>query len=170
MSAHRMVRDVSSRRPPLRLAETAAADHDIRIEGVLYELIPPGEYEAFGVGCQTLNRYGTLKLKVDFDVLVDRINTFEPTVRLARFYNLKRAAGGRFNAAAHGDYLREWTIATGRRPTRRDRMSARVFEKVCFKVEVATVERDYRQRSLSELLKYSKIARVISRSAGGTSR
>jgi hypothetical protein len=74
---------------------------------------------------------------------------------------------GRLRVGAHSDYRREWIVVTGRRPSRNDRMSSRVFQGVLAEVEVRTVKTDSKQRPLPKGAWYSVIARVVQVKIGG---
>src|SRR4029453_13266325 len=76
-------------------------------------------------------------------------------------YTTPADTNGRFRAGANSDYRREWILVAGRKPSRRDRLSPRIFKEVLCAVEVETVTRDARQRSLPPGARYSRVARVV---------
>jgi hypothetical protein len=154
-------------RDPLGAADLP--DLDVRLAGTTYPLIAPGNYDAVGVDWRKMYVFKAHKLAVVYEVLVPdaAADLGLQRVRLARFYNVRPGPERRVLAAARGDYLREWTIVAGRRPSRRDRLSPRIFVGVLVRVEVATVTADSRQHPLIDVLQYSRITRILGRRAGG---
>ncbi len=131
-----------------RVAHHAVADRDIDIiaDGNL-PLIPGGTYDAIGGHAHRPRIvFNTLKLYVPFTVLVPAPDTLDgfDQVRIYRHYRVHPAPDGRFRVRATSDYWREWVVASGRRPSRHDRISPYVFERVLFAVEVHTVTRNSR--------------------------
>jgi len=160
---------VARRRPahhavPNRDLDIFADDH--------LPLIPEGIYDAIGGRAHRPRViFKTYKLYIPFDVLVvnpEAADGFD-RVRLYRHYRVHPAPDERFRVRATSDYWREWVIAAGRRPSRRDRLSPHFFERVLFAVEVHTVTRNGRQHELSPESTYSVISRIIERKAGGAS-
>ena len=153
-----------------RLHATAPRDDlDIRV-AALPELIPPGQYDAQGVGgWRKFVVFKVTKLAVELDVLVPDpdVEIGHRRVRLERFYNVRPAPDRRIQASKWGAYLREWMLAANRRPSRHDRLSPRVFTNVLFRVEVATVTQNGKHDPLHELSHYSVVRRIIERLAGG---
>jgi hypothetical protein len=130
--------------------------------------IPPGRYEAGGVDVVVFQAFRSLKARVGWDVIVpDQLADYgQRVVRLHRFYNVRRV-GGRIVPPPYGHYVREWTLVAGRRPSRGDRIGPRAFFGVSCLVEVRTVEADSEQESLPACARYSIVARVLERLAGG---
>jgi hypothetical protein len=159
-----------SRGAHLHAAAPRADDLDIRIGGSLFELIPEGEYDAVGVDWRTFKSFASTKLAVKFDVLVpdSGVEFGLRRVPLERYYNVRTGPERRIHAPARGDYLRDWCLVAGRRPSRHDRLSPRVFVGVLVRVAVASVMQDHRQHELG-FNSYSKVARIIERRAGGGS-
>lgn len=63
-------------------------------------------------------------------------------------------------------FLRMWILATGRRPDRFDRLSAEVFKGKVFRARIRTVTGNSKQKTLSELEKYSVIDELLEVLAG----
>jgi len=153
------------------LAPHHAANDDLAIvaDGDL-PLTSEGIYDAVGGHAHRPRIvFKVLKLYIPFIVLVPNPgspNGFEH-VRMFRHYRVHPAPDRRFLVRASSDYYREWVIATGRRPSRHDRLSPEVFERVLFAVQVHTVRLTSRQVELPVGARYSVISRVIERKAGG---
>ena len=136
-------------------------------------LIPSGEYDAVGLNFEYVpyRQYGpdACKLIIRWQVLVpDRAADFgRRIVVLERFYNVKRKKDRRYEAGPNSDLAREWAAVTGRRRTRREPLTPKAFVTVLCRVQVETVVRDGRDRSLAEAATYSVVRRVIGRVAGG---
>jgi hypothetical protein len=141
-------------------------DVDFQCDGA--PLIEPGFYEAVaGVGV-LIRVHNTWKLVVAFTVIVLDVEATDGRrfVPLCRYYNVSRP-GRRVHVPPHSDYAREWTLIAGRRMGRRDRPHVHAFEGVLCRVQVGTVTHDRAQRPLPVHARYSKIARVVERLAGG---
>lgn len=160
---------MSKHRARLHVAHPPAEDGlDIRLGGQPYPVIPPGIYKATGTGRTRVFYFRDgWKLAIDFAVLVPdpQVEFGTRTEVLARFFNVDRGPDKRILAPRYGDYRHEWVVASGRRPSRGDRMSPAVFKHVLFEVGVVTVEKNFHQRAHHDF--YSKIGRVIRRLAGG---
>ena len=141
-------------------------DDDIDIVGTALPLIPPGPYEAYGGPAKRRRVFRTAKLAVSWTILIPGTEAPE-RVTLSRFYNVHDAPGRRLKVGASSDYQREWIMVARRRPSRRDRLSPRVFHGAVCLVEVATVERDSHQRLLPEHARYSVVRRLIEHRACG---
>ncbi len=155
--------------PTLTVVKRHPSEHEI-MGGDGLPLIPPGRYEAFGGKAtkpyQPFGPRGPWKITVTWYVRVpeERGDRF---VELLRHYNVIVGRDGRLRAGKSSAYRREWVVAAGRRPSRHDRLSPLVFNKIACSVDVETVTHDSAQRPLSPLNHYSKIARIIERTAGG---
>jgi hypothetical protein len=156
-------------RRPRRPTPRSGAANDIEISVGELPLIPPGRYDAVGAKAFVLRVHGATKLCVLWTVLVPNpaADYGITKVKLYRYYNVRHVSGRRFHVGPHTAYAREATLVAGRR-LRRDRLSSRIFERVLCSVEVATVTHDARQRLLPEGARYSRIARIIARQAGGS--
>jgi hypothetical protein len=130
-------RAVQQRRGPLQAVNTP----DIYL-ATDAPLIAPGVYSAIGNGTVRQRfMFKTWKLGVGFTVLVHGPEQPDEQVKLERWFHIDQDRGPRRRIAAgrHSDYRREWCIATGRRPSRGDRLAPSVFARVMFKVQVKTV-------------------------------
>ena len=65
-------------------------------------------------------------------------------------------------------FFRLWTLAAGRRPERRDRLSTSVFRGKYFIGRVRTVERSSKDTERPEGARYSILDELLSIEAGGT--
>jgi hypothetical protein len=65
-------------------------------------------------------------------------------------------------------FFRAWTMASGRRPKRRDRLSTKVFRNKYFIARVKVVEKTAKGTMRSEAAKYSLIDELLEVEAGGT--
>jgi hypothetical protein len=146
----------------------AVSEEEILISAPdLPPVIPEGVYEAAGGRARRYVAFRVQKLAVDFRVIVP--DTGAPngshTVTLTRHYNLTPDSGNgarrRVKARLGSAFLREWILTSGRRPPRSDQLSARIFEGKLFKVRVATVKHDSRQRPLPEEARYSVVAQIL---------
>ncbi|MGD0921687.1 MAG: hypothetical protein ABSA70_08005 [Terriglobia bacterium] len=88
---------------------------------------------------------------VDFQILD---GPFQGTV-LERFYSITPRVG------TISSFYREWVVAANRLPRRGEHLRASKFCGKLFRVEVATVKKDWNQKELPKLLQYSKVARVL---------
>lgn len=132
-------------------------------------LIPEGPYEAIGGPGTLYPAFRGRKLRVDWNVLVP--DAAHPDGRrrviLHRHYNVGKGPQGRFTVRVHSRLAREWTIATGRRMSRRQSFSRNAFQGVLCRVVVRTVTEDRNQRALAPEVQYSVIDRIEARLAGG---
>jgi hypothetical protein len=131
-------------------------------------LIPAGRYQAVGVEAATFPAFRGWKVRVAWEVLLpdEHADYGHRRVRLHRYYNVRRK-GTRVIPAEYGHYLREWMLVAGRRPTRGDRVAPRAFIGVLCLVEVRVVVGDAEQRALPDCARYSIVARLLERLAGG---
>lgn len=135
--------------------------------------LAPGFYEALGGSkWSARNIFKTSKLYVSWTVLVPDADAENGCrrVQLTRHYNVRQTAGRRWRAGSRSDYFREWVLLTQRLPSSREPMSPSVFTNVLCRVEVRTVEIDFRQRSIPEAARYSIVARIVEVLAGGGRR
>src|SRR3569832_1304309 len=139
------------------------AAHDGVVEGTPQPLIPPGEYVAVFLYYETKNMYKTPKLFMHFEI-VDlgaycRTKLYAP-FRVAGLIG-KEGRNGRFKLG-----IRSKLFLTLNRlqpkVIRPDRKSQRSKKGALFKIRVRTVEKDYRQRPLPEILKYSVVDAILS--------
>jgi hypothetical protein len=154
--------------PHARNRPVSAHGFDIVASAVLH-CIPDGLYDAVGGRAHRPRAiFGTLKLYVPFTVLVPSPESLKglEQMTLFRHYNVKNAPDRRFQVRPTSDYWREWVLAAGHRPSRHDRLSPYVFERVLFSVEIRTVTRDHRQHALPPGGRYSVVARIVERKTG----
>jgi len=138
-----------------------------------WPLIEPGPYQAVIRGWRTSQPFKAEKLVLELDVLVPGEEGKQRTVRLNRYYNVRRTKG-RLHASPATDFYREWVLITGRRPTRRGRLAASALVNVMVEVRVETVTqaapRGGRRRPLPEGAHYSVVREILSVIAGGHPR
>lgn len=164
LSVTRPSRAVQHRREPLR-AVPRSTDVILTDDA---PLIPEGWYYVVGAGKWfKAHLFGGLpKLCVCYLALLHGPEQPELQVRLERWYHVG-FRHGRVTAGRHSHYRREWTLATGRRPSRADHLPPSVFGRVAFLADVKTVVRDQGQHALIPENQYSIIARLVERVAGG---
>ena len=66
-------------------------------------------------------------------------------------------------------YYKQWSIAAGRRPDKRERMVFGVFKNRLFRIRVRDVERDSNGQPSPDVLKYSVVDRIVEPLTGGWS-
>jgi hypothetical protein len=133
--------------------------------------LPPTDYLAFCEGHDVYRAFNTWKVALHW-----RVEVKDPAApegvrweRVSLHFGIKKKrADGSLDVGRHSKYARTWALVTGRRRTRRDRMSPRVFHGIAAIVRVVTVERDYEQEPLPVAARYSVIRRIVRVEAGGT--
>ena|ERR1041385_1339103 len=130
--------------------------------------IDPGEYCAY---CRTARIYRDRQFKrwicaVQFDVLDDSLITVQ--ARLTWYLNL--GSRERPHAGRRGHFWEAWVKASGGPPTRRDRLSPRVFVRRHALVRVEDTSRNHRQEAVIGDQSYSVIRDVIEWRTGGRLR
>ena len=89
-----------------------------------------------------------------------------PLARLTWFLNLGNQENP--HAGRRSLYWQAWLIASGKPPTRLDRLSPHVFTKRYARVIVADTTKDYRQQTVNEVATYSVIRSVVRWETGGS--
>ena len=125
-----------------------------------YFLMPEGEYDLAYVRYETLYMFAKApKLVITF-----RIITEGPFFgkKISRFYNVKSISkNGKFKVGRKRDFIYEYAKLFGL-PARLDRIPlGSKFSKHIFIGKIEDVKNDYKQRSMPEGLRYSKIAELI---------
>lgn len=117
-------------------------------------LIPEGNYEAVCIKCEVKKYLAKgKKLYLHYQIINSEYAgtvLFEPIN-----YNYKS-----FSSATK--YYTEWTVASGRRPQRRDKMSHSVFKDRAFLVKVKTAKPKYNDGAFKpDTLHYSIVDRIV---------
>jgi hypothetical protein len=128
--------------------------------------IPPGEYSAYARSTKVYRdkQFKRWVCAVQFDVLTDSLT--EVLARLTWFLNMGDREGP--HAGRRGHYWLAWSLANGGPPTRKDRLSPRVFRGRNARVIVSNTTKDFRQSAVGEERAYSVIRRVVRWETGGS--
>lgn len=124
-------------------------------------LIPDGAYEVVFVRAEEKVLWGRPKVFLQF-----RIMEAGAYLGQVLFMAVTFPSHGRF--ALSSKYLQQWSLAAGKRPGRRDRMSTRIFRNKVFLAKVRTVTQssDGNDRPLDS--QYSVIDKLLKVLTGGT--
>jgi|GEM_PF-4656057 len=100
-----------------------------------YFCVRPGEYDALFVGAKTYldPRFKAWKIRLDFQIL----DLLEDQIILPAFFNLGTKAQPK--AGRGSRYRRLWIDVVGKQPSRRQKMTTRVFQGRAFRVLVKDV-------------------------------
>jgi hypothetical protein len=146
-------------RPAIRfLSMESAPDVAPLVTEVLPPLVAPGRYPAVFVRAERRVPFGRHAIYLHFELMATA-----PEQASADGVHLYLSCPLRPDGkvAPSSKYARLWEFVSGRRATRRDRMSARIFENRVLTVEVRTVTADHHQRPLPEALQYSMITGIV---------
>jgi hypothetical protein len=127
--------------------------------------IEPGPYPAFSRSAK-IYRDGHFKrwvCAVQFDVLTNDLGTV--LAGLTWFLNM--GDGDKPYAGRRGNYRQAWALANGGPPTRKDRLSPRVFVRRYARVSVADTTKDFKQARISVADAYSVIREIVQWENGG---
>jgi hypothetical protein len=118
-------------------------------------LVPEGEYDVI---CARAERRFYAVYRRFVIVLTFRIHS-DPYagVFIERFFNVP--ADGKIPRGSH--YFREWILANGVKPHRRERMAKRKFVGKLFRAQVVTVTTSRDGQDLGPAASYSKVARLL---------
>jgi hypothetical protein len=117
-------------------------------------LVPKGLYEVVFVRAEEKILWGRKKVFLHF-----RIMQAGDYLGQVLFMAVTFPSNGRF--AVSSKYLQQWSLAAGKRPARRDRLSTKVFRNKSFLAQVRTVEKDSAGEERSLLAQYSVIDKLI---------
>ena len=128
----------------------------------LAALVPEGQYKVRFIQYETLKRFGSSKLRMEFQI-IDFGDHFETSV--CRYYTLhhligKPCVGGRFKPTAQTSVLLVHYYdchPTAPRIKRLDRIPMDLWKDGEYIADVKTVSSNHRQHKLPEQLQYSKI-------------
>lgn len=127
-----------------------------------FPLVPEGEHwEAGMVRAERGNVAGREKAFVIF-----RLTTPGDYFGVELFMSCTIPAHGRW--ARSSKFYMAWLMAAGKEPTRRDRLSTRIFAGKLFRVRVRTVKRTWQNAPLPPHLQYSIIDCLLEVVAGGS--
>ena len=140
---------------------------DIEIDGIIWPLIPEGDYVARYTGCDTKYMFHGLKAFLHFEI-VDSGPHFG--TKLFRAYNVKPAGRTKkgewkFKLVPRSQMFLD-LCRVYERKQRRDRISLNGLKSMLLRIRVRTVNKDYQQRPLQESIKYSVVSDLIGREAG----
>ena len=144
---------------------------DVLVDGPVWPLIPDGRYLTKYTHHDTARVFNTAKVFMHFEIV-------EPGpyfgVRLMRAYRASGLIGkpgrnGRFRLKRRSELFLDLCRLDERRKRRPDRVSLRDFKDVVLWVTTRTVVRDYKQRPLPEVLRYSVIDELKEIEVGRTS-
>ena len=127
-------------------------------------LVKPGMYNLCFIHVQTALMFGRApKVVLWFKFL--EAGLYE--TKIPRYYNALRLIGkprknGQFKVGRKSDLLREFcTVFPEYRPKRLDRIPLSMYEKVIVKGRVETVEINYKQQKIPEILQYSVVTELV---------
>lgn len=126
-------------------------------------LVPAGEYQLVYERYETFQFCRTAKVAVWFRI-IDMGPHFDKV--LPRYYNVRKLKGkvgrfGNFQAKRSGDLVNEFCTIANWRPNRLDRFSFERFKGKIIKGRIGVVDRDYQQKPLHELARYSKVEALL---------
>lgn len=141
---------------------------DIVIDTFGGPLIDEGVYQASYLSHETKVVFGTPKVFVHFEIVEQGKNFGTRLFRAFRVSELigKPGRGGRFKLNKRSELLLELCRLYQKQGLRPDRISLKPLKHVILKVKVRTVSKDYLQKDLPEMLRYSVIGGFISIEAG----
>jgi hypothetical protein len=116
--------------------------------------VPDGIYEVGFVRPEEKMLWGRKKVFLYF-----RIIQTGDFFGLVLFMAVTFPTNGRF--ALSSKYLQQWSLAAGKRPTRRDRLSTKVFRNKTFLARVRTVTKDSDGEKRCATAQYSVIDKLI---------
>lgn len=163
-SGETQVNDHDARQFARRGRETSSAAHtEPEIAWHFAPRIEPGEYKAYSRSAK-IYRDGKFKRWV----VAVQFELEEAGTRLTWYLNLGQ--GPLPKAGRRSNCWQAWVAANGRPPTRRDRLSPRVFVRRWATVLVEDTAKDFRQMSVSPDNSYSVIRSVREWQTGGSSQ
>ena len=126
-------------------------------------LVPAGKYKLVYERYETFQFCRAPKVAVWFRI-IDLGPHFGKTV--PRYYNVRQIKGkvgksGNFKAKRSGDLVNEFCTIANWRPSRLDRFSFERFKGKVIQGRVGVVDRDYQQKELHELARYSKVEALL---------
>lgn len=121
-----------------------------------YPHYEPGKYTARCVGTATYRdpRFRAWKCRLDFAILPDGD-------AISRFYHL--GTGSQAEVRRGSEYRREWIIANGEQPRKRQTMSLKTFEDKVFQVRVGDNTKRYDGREHPRQEVYSTVKEILAR-------
>lgn len=137
------------------------------LDGERPALIEPGEYELRFDHYETLMLFSGRAPKLVLWFTVISMGPYFDSVKVPRFYNVKRIIGrparnGRFKVGFRSEFLREFcTLFPVKVPSRLDRFPMSMYENPIIVGRVRTVTTDYVQRDRPGALQYSVIDALV---------
>jgi len=144
------------------------ANEDLTVHGEEFALIQPGEYTVQYCRHDTAVVFGVPKVFVRFKIVDIGKHLGMELVRPFRARELKgkpRRNGG-FALGRRSELFLVLCRLYEQAKIRPDRVSLRDLKNVTLRVKVRTVDKDYRQRPLPEMVKYSVIGEILGIDAG----
>ena len=117
-------------------------------------LVPAGDYEVAFVRVEEKKLWGRSRAFLHFRVI-------QPGEHfgVVLFMAVTLPANGHFSLSSK--YLQQWSLAAGKRPSRRDRLTTRVFRNKVFLGRVRTVTNDHDSKEREVTWHYSVIDRLV---------
>jgi hypothetical protein len=122
-------------------------------------LIPAGDYEVGFVRAEEKKMWGRSRAFLHF-----RIVETGQHFGLVLFMAVTLPANGRFSLSSK--YLQQWALAAGKRPSRLDRLTTRVFRNKIFLGRVRTVTQDHDGKEREPTWHYSVVDCLLELRAG----
>ena len=121
--------------------------------------LEPGVYSGYSRSARIVRDgyYKRWYCAVQFDVLSDDLT--EVLAELTLFLNMGDAE--RPHAGRRGNYWQAWTAANGGPPSRKDRLSPRVFARRYARVSVGNTTKNFKQAVIAESCMYSVVRDVV---------
>ena len=123
------------------------------------KLVPAGDYEVSFVRVEEKKLWGRSRAFLHFRVI-------QPGEHFGvlLFMAVTLPANGRFSMSSK--YLQQWSLAAGKRPSRHDRLTTRVFRNKIFLARVRTVTQDHDSKEREATWHYSVIDKLVEVRAG----
>lgn len=140
---------------PLSVLMTPSPDLELSCTVDIPPLVPEGTYEAIFLRAEKARIWDKRqKIFLHFRII-------QPGEYFGRelFMVVTFPISGRLSLSSK--YLQQWTLAAGQAPTRRDRLSTRVFRDKVFLAQVRTVVKDAQGHERPKSARYSVIDKLV---------
>ncbi|MDT3680296.1 MAG: hypothetical protein ROZ64_15845 [Burkholderiaceae bacterium] len=123
--------------------------------------VPDGVYVARYIESETLFLFNSGKVILRFEIVEGDLTG----TRLVKPYRVKKLLsrprkGGRFTLGRSSELLRDLVRLTAAK-VRPDRLSLEVLRRQLWRIRTRTVDRDYKQREIPDVLRYSVVAEIV---------
>lgn len=144
----------------------SAVESEFEVGWRVADRIAPGEYPAYSRSAKIYfdPLFQRWVYAVQFDVLDESLT--KKLARLVWFVNL--AVNDKPYAGRRTHYWHAWLKASGKTPSRSDRLSSQVFTKRYARVFVRDTTKDYHQHAITGPTAYSVVGYVVSWQTGET--